>query len=63
MTENDQTTSNSLGQAANPRQALPDDTSGVISFRPAPIYPNTAGNGGNCPLWDGHIIDATRPLV
>jgi hypothetical protein len=23
-----------------------------------------AGGGeGNCPLWDGHIIDATFPLV
>jgi hypothetical protein len=21
------------------------------------------GNEGNCPLWDGHIIDATFPMV
>ena len=30
----------------------------------APICRSTAGGGeGNCPLWDGHIIDATFPLV
>ena len=30
----------------------------------APICRITAGGGeGNCPLWDGHIIDATFPLV
>jgi DNA-binding winged helix-turn-helix (wHTH) protein len=30
----------------------------------APISLNTAGGGeGNCPLWDGHIIDATFPPV
>ena len=30
----------------------------------APIWRSTAGGGeGNCPLWDGHIIDATFPLL
>jgi hypothetical protein len=30
----------------------------------APICRNTAdGSEGNCPLWDGHIIDATFPPV
>jgi len=39
-------------------------TAGVISHGPAPTCRNTAGGGdGNCLLWDGHIIDATFPLV
>ena len=30
----------------------------------APISRHTAGDGeGNCPLWDGHIIDAAIPPV
>ena len=30
----------------------------------APIRRSTAGGGqGNCLLWDGHVIDATFPLV
>jgi hypothetical protein len=108
-------------QTANPQRALPDGTSGIISFGPyrllatlrrleragrpvplgdrelvrlhikvlrkalsqdgmenqyirtvasrgyiftAPICRSTAGGGeSNCPLWEGHIIDATFPPV
>ena len=32
--------------------------------RPVPLRDHIASDGGgNCPLWDGHIIDATFPLV
>ena len=59
MTDSKQIRVNPLAQTANPRRVLPDDTSGII-----PICRNTAGGGeGKCPLWDGHIIDATFPLV
>ena len=64
MADSNQNTSNPPGQAANPQRELPDGTSGVISLGPAPICRGTAGGGeGNCPLWDGHIIDATFPPV
>jgi hypothetical protein len=59
MTDSNHITSNPLAQTANPQRVLPDRTSGII-----PICRNTAGGGeGNCALWDGHIIDATFPLV
>jgi hypothetical protein len=64
MADSNQITSNPLAQTANPQRLLPDGTSGIISFGPAPICRGTAGGGeGNCPLWDGHIIDVTFPLV
>jgi hypothetical protein len=45
-------------QTANPLRVLPDGAG-----RPVPLGdPGFAGGGeGNCPLWDGHIIDATFP--
>ena len=35
----------------------------ISSNSPAPVFRNTAGGEGKCPLRDGHIIDATVPLV
>jgi hypothetical protein len=59
MADSNQITSNRPAQTANPQRVPPDGTSGII-----PICRNTAGGGeGNCPLWDGQIIDATFPLV
>jgi hypothetical protein len=61
MADNYQPTSKSIAQTADPQRVLPDGTSGII-----PICRNPAGGGegeGNCPLWDGHIIDASFPLV
>jgi DNA-binding winged helix-turn-helix (wHTH) protein len=55
------------------RKALSQDGTGSQYIRKvagrgyvfiAPISRNTAGDGeGDCPLWDGHIIDATFPPV
>ena len=57
MSDSDLPASNPLAQAATPRRVLPDGTSGIISR-------STAAEGeSNCPLWDGHIIDATFPSV
>jgi hypothetical protein len=67
MDDSNHITSNPVAQKANPQCVLPDGTSGIASFGPdgaAPICRSTAGVGeGKCPLWDGHIIDATFPLV
>jgi hypothetical protein len=64
MADSNHITSNSPAQTANPQRELPDGTLGVISLGPAPICRGTAGGGeGNCPLWDGQIIDATLPLL
>jgi len=63
MADSNQNTSNPLGQTANPRRVLPDAPE-INSFG-APLGDREfAGDGeGNCPLWYGHIIDATFPLV
>jgi hypothetical protein len=66
MADSNHITSNPVAQTANPQCVLPDGTSGIVSFGPytAPISRKTAGDGeGNCSLWDGHIIDATFPMV
>jgi hypothetical protein len=68
MADSNHITSIPTAQTAYPRRVLPDGTPGVISLGPhkllAPICRGTAGGGeGNCPLWDGHIIDAPLPLV
>jgi hypothetical protein len=68
MADSNHITSIPPAQTAYPRSVLPDGTSGIISLGPyrllAPICRGTAGGGeGNCPLWYGHIIDATFPLV
>jgi hypothetical protein len=47
-------------RAANPQRLVPDGTSATIAFGP---YKVAAGGEGNCPLWDGQIIDATFPPV
>ena len=60
MADSNQITSNPLAQTANPGHVLPDGAG-----RPVPLGDREfAGGGeGNCPLWDGHIIDATYPPV
>jgi hypothetical protein len=60
MADSNQITSNLLAQTANPQRVLPDGAG-----PPVPLGDREfAGGGeGNCPLWDGHIIDATLPLV
>jgi hypothetical protein len=64
MADSNQNTSNPLGQTANPLRELPGGTSGVISIGSAPTCRGTAHGGeGNCPLWDGQIVDAKFPLV
>jgi hypothetical protein len=70
MADSKHITSSPLAQTANPQRALPDGTSGIIAFGPyrllfaAPTCRDTLGGGeGDCPLWDGLIIDATFPLV
>ena len=57
MTDSNQITSNPLAQTANPQRVLPDG-----SGRPVPLGDREFGGEG-CPLWYGHIIDATFPLV
>ena len=60
MTDSNQITSNLLGQTADPQRALPDGAGLPVPWGDR----ESAGGGeGNCPLWDGHIIDATFPLV
>jgi hypothetical protein len=64
MADSNQITLNPVVQTADPQRVPPGGTSGVISLGPAPTGRNTAAGGeGNCPLWDGHIIDATFPPV
>jgi hypothetical protein len=60
MADSNQITSNPLAQTANPQHVLPDGAG-----RPVPLGDREFPGGGedNCPLWDGHIIDATFPLV
>ena len=60
MAGSNQNTSNPPGQTANPQGALPDGAE-----RPGPLgdHEFAGGGEGNCPLWYGHIIDATFPVV
>jgi hypothetical protein len=63
MADSNQNTSNPLGQTANPQRVLPDGPE-TISFGTPLGDREFVGDGeGNCPLWYGHIIDATFPLV
>jgi hypothetical protein len=69
MPDTDQIGSNPPAQTANPQRVLPDVASGINSGRRVPLLvPGAdrefAGDGeDNCPLGDGHIIDATVPPV
>jgi hypothetical protein len=65
MADGNQNIPNPLAQTANPQRVLPDGTSKIISGRPVPLNDRevASGGGSNCPLWDGHIIDVTVPLV
>ena len=62
MADSKQIPSNPPGQPANPQRVLPDGAG-----RPVPTSDRefaADGDGeGNCPLWYGHIIDATFPPV
>ena len=60
MADSNQITSNPLAQTANPQRVLPYGAGRLVPLGDREF----AGSGeGNCPLWDGHIIDATFPLV
>ena len=60
MADSNHITSTPLAQTANPQRVLPDGEG-----RPIPLGDRELARGGegNCPLWDGHIIDATYPPV
>ena len=60
MADSNQITSNPPAQTANPQGLLPEGAE-----RPVPLgdHEFAGGGEGNCPLWDGHIIDAPFPLV
>lgn len=60
MADSNRTTSIPPAQTANPQRVLPD-----VAGPPVPLGDRESAGGGegNCPLWDGHIIDATFPLV
>jgi hypothetical protein len=55
MTDSDKITSNPPAETTNSQRVLPDDTSGTAHAG------EIGGGEGNCPLWYGHIIDATFP--
>jgi diadenosine tetraphosphatase ApaH/serine/threonine PP2A family protein phosphatase len=73
MPDTDQIGSNPPAQTANPQRVLSDVTSGINSEWRVPPDDRegdregacefTDGGEDNCPLWDGHIIDATVPPV
>jgi hypothetical protein len=60
MADSDHIISTPPAQTANPQRLLPDGTG-----QPAPLGDRELAGGGegNCPLWDGHSIDAIFPLV
>jgi len=59
MADSDHVISNPPAQKANPQRVSPDRTG-----QPVPLGDRElAGGEGNCPLWDGHIIDAIFPLL
>ena len=60
MADSNHITSIPPAQTANPQRVLPDGAG-----RPVPVGDREfAGGGeGNCPLWYGHIVDATFPPV
>jgi hypothetical protein len=72
MIGRNQNSSIPLAQTANPQRAVPDGTGRPVSVGGREFnLPRTmsgrageiGGGEGNCPLWDGQIIDATFPLV
>jgi hypothetical protein len=60
MADSNLITLNPVAHTANPQRVLPDGAG-----RPVPLGDRefVVVGEGNCPLWDGHIIDATLPLV
>jgi hypothetical protein len=64
MADSNQITLNPVVHTADAQLVLRDGTSGGISLGPASACRNSAGGAeGQCPLWDGHIINATFPPV
>ena len=60
MADNNPNTSNTLAQTGDPQRVLPDGPGRLVPLGDR----ECAGDGkGNCLPWDGHIIDATFPLV
>jgi len=60
MADSNKNTSNPLASTANLQAVLPDGAG-----RPVPLGDRefAGGREDNCPLWEGHIIDATFPPV
>ena len=56
MADSNHTTSIPLAQTANPQRVLPDGTGRHVPLGDREF---AGGGEGSCPLWDGHIIDAT----
>jgi len=67
MADSKQITVNPLAQTANPQQVgrpVPlGDRELELQCTPTARTGDIGGGEGNCPLWDGYIIDATFPLV
>jgi hypothetical protein len=64
MADSNHVISNPLAQTANLERVLPDGA-GLPVPLPVPLADGefAVDGEGNCPLWYGHIIDATFPLV
>jgi len=60
MADSNHTTSIPLAQTANPQRVLPDGAGRHVPLGDREV---AGGGEGHCPLWHGHIVDATFPLV
>jgi hypothetical protein len=60
MADSNQITSNPPAQTANHQGELPDGAGRTV---PSGDREFAGGGERNCPLWDGHIIDAPFPLA
>jgi hypothetical protein len=62
MADSDHVFSNHLAQNASPRRLSCDGAGQPVQSSDREFAGDGDGDG-NCPLWDGHIIDAIFPLV
>jgi hypothetical protein len=63
MADSQQLNSDPLALTAEPECVLPDGNPGIASAKLPASGNIPGGDDGDCPLWEGHIIDATFPLV
>jgi hypothetical protein len=63
VADSNQITSNPPAQTANPQGVSPDEAERAQRSDPLGDHGFAGVGEGNCPLWYGHIIDATFPLV